>query len=433
MNLYYHKFFCLLLLTIGLSGISSGQITSSNADATVKTGYSKKDFIFAFYQTPAPKIGSLTATVPDTGKATIQWSKYDTITKSFKAPFKSDANVHSTYVDTFKVAAGYRIHITRVNPKLDTTFTAWVAFNRLAIAIDKDGAGAVPYFRSTCDYFDLITNITNKLNKYRYFSPDSAKAWELINKPRFKWRAGSQVGNVFSDTTLNRTRVSGEDIPTEKTDYFVEVTDFFGLTQADQVTYNSIITRAHFSVTYDPPIENLHSAPFKINFTNDSKNGDKYTWYMGDGDTLKIQDLTFEHIYYQPDSVLTIKLISESKDQCIDTFTNSDLSVAPPQVEWPNVFVPRGDAKFNFRFIHTVSLHFYRFIIFTKLGKKIYEESAFDSSLPKGWDGKIGNGLASEGIYYYTLEILHWDPRPNPAKVNPKGRYSGFFYLYHPD
>jgi hypothetical protein len=430
MNLSYRKIFCLLLLTTGLSGITLGQFTSQSADKLINTAYSQKDKIFAFYQTPVAKLGSLTASVPDTGKANIQWTKYDTTSRTFKLPFKNDVNVHNSRIDTLTEGA-YMVHITRVSPKLDTTFTAWIVFNSLTIAVDKDNNGFVPYFRSTCDYFDLITNFTYKpLKKYRYFNPDSAKAkpYEFTNIIRLQWQV-SATGAVVSNTTLNRTRIAGKDMPPENTDYSVQVTDTFGLTQTDHITYKSIVTRADFELKTDDPVDGKNSAPYHVEFTNNSKNGYNFTWYLGDGDTIKTQDLApFKHIYYLPDSTVSIKLISESKDECIDTLSKN-FAVAPPQIEWPNVFVPRNGE--TFKFIHSVSLHYYRFIIFTRLGKKIYEETAFDKPVPDGWDGKIGSSLASEGVYFYTLEVMHWDP--HPKQVNAKGRYSGCFYLFHPN
>ncbi len=429
MNLSYRKIICILILTASISGITVAQFTSSSADKVMNTAYSRNDKIFAFYQTPVAKLGSLTASVPDTINANIQWTKYDTTSRTFKPPFKSDVNVQTSRIDTL-TEGGYRVHITRVSPKLDTTFTAWIVFNSLTIAVDKDNNGFVPYFRSTCDYFDLITNITYKpLKKYRYFNPDTAtKAYEFKNIPKFIWQI-SATGTVIANTILNRTRISGKDMPPENTDYTVQVTDTFGLTQTDHITYKSIVTRADFELKADEPVDGKNSAPYHVEVTNNSKNGYNFTWYMGDGDTIKTQDnAPFNHIYYTPDSTVSIKLISESKDGCIDTLSK-DFAVAPPQIDWPNVFVP-GHGE-NFKFIHSVSLHYYRFIIFTKLGKKVYEEAHFDKPVPDGWNGMIGSSLASEGVYFYTLEVLHWDP--HPKLVNSKGRYSGFFYLYHPN
>ena len=85
MNLSYRKIICILLLITSLSGITVGQFTTHSANSKViNTAYSQKDKIFAFDQTSGAQLGSLTATVPDTGKANIQWSQYDTTYRTFK-------------------------------------------------------------------------------------------------------------------------------------------------------------------------------------------------------------------------------------------------------------------------------------------------------------------------------------------------------------
>ena len=211
--------------------------------------------------------------------------------------------------------------------------------------------------------------------------------------------------------------------------YYVKATDKFGLVKTDEVVYKSIVTKASFDDNPDL-FNGKYSAPLVVHFTNSSENGDKFTWYMGDGDTLNISDLKFDHTYYTPDSSFNVKLISVSKELCVDTISKS-LSVAFPDLTMPNVFVPRGDN--TYKFIQATSLHYWKIAIFTRLGRKVYEETGHDNANPKGWDGKIGISLASEGIYFYIIEIMHWDPHPKPNIIKPSGVHTGFFYLYHPD
>jgi hypothetical protein len=427
MNLFLRKIVYCLLLTFGLSGIVFGQFTSTSADAVIPTAYSTTDKIFVFYQTPANKLGSLTALVPDTSKADIVWSQYDTLSKDFKTPFKNRIGVHSDTVNNLK-EGGYRVQIT--HPGIDTTFfMAWITFDTLSIKVDKDNDGFVPYFRSTCDYFDLITTYTSKPVKYRYIDPKTKKAYIFQNKVTFQWSATSANSEVFAtDSIDNRTRVEGKDIPSKNTPYYVKATDKFGLVCTDMVTYKSIVTKALFEAVPEQ-FDGQNSAPLVVHFTNNSENGNKFTWYMGDGDTLQNNNTTFDHTYYTPDSSFNVKLISESKDLCVDTISKP-LSVAFPTLTMPNAFVPRGDNTFKFK--DGLSLQYWRITIFTRLGKKIFEETGHDNANPKGWNGKIGNSLASEGIYFYTIEIRHWDPHPKNI-ILPTGQHSGFFYLFRPN
>jgi hypothetical protein len=48
----------------------------------------------------------------------------------------------------------------------------------------------------------------------------------------------------------------------------------------------------------------------------------------------------------------------------------------------------------------------------------------------KGWDGKINGDDASEGIYYYVLEVMAFEQQSDPQKIHKDGVYKGFFYLF---
>ncbi len=432
MSLFLRNIFCFLLLSGCLSGNIFGQISSNTADKKTVTAYSPHDTIFVFYQSPNHKLGSLIAFNPDTINkhdtinANFEWSKFDTLTKSFNPLFKNDTNVISSSVDTLK-EGGYKVHIIDTLG-LDTSFVAWVVFDSLHIQIVKDKAGFVPYFNSTCDYFDLIVKDPIDLKdpkpvKFKYFDPDKDTSFVLNNSLKFEWRAAS---DPFAIDIVPRHRVSRPDIPAENTHYYVSVTDKFGLTQYDTVVYKSIVPKAEIkrgdTIT-------VNSAPLKATIDNLSKNGVKFTWYLGDGDTLVKNDTSsVTHTYYAP-KTYHVKIKAESNEQCIDT-TGLDITVDPPILKAPNVFNPdRGNYTFK-----AISLHYYKMIIFTRWGKKVYEETGYDSYEPHGWNGKIGNSEASEGIYYYIIEVTHWDPHPNENtdenRINDKGRYSGFFYLF---
>jgi len=422
MSLFLRNIFCFLLLTGCLSGNIFGQISSNTADFKTVTAYSPHDTIFVFYQWPKHKLGSLTAHSPDTVNANFEWSKFDT------TAFNSENNV----IDNLK-EGGYKVRVTDTLG-LDTSFVAWVVFDSLHIQITHDNEGFVPYFSSTCDHFDLtvIDSITLKAPKpvnFKYFNPARKDtAFEFKNKLKFEWRATIPQSEIFAtDTIKNWTRVTGDNIPSKNTPYYVSVTDKFGLTQNDDVVYKSIVPKAKITESHETT-DGKNSAPLIVHFTNSSENAVKFTLYMGDGDTLEIND-SIQHTYYSP-ATYKIKLIAESKEQCIATDTLS-ITVDPPYLKVPNVFVPdRGNFTFK-----AISLHYYKMTIFTRWGKKVYEETAFDKSYPiTGWNGKIGNSDASEGIYFYIIEVKHWDPHPNENtdenRINDKGRYSGFFYLF---
>jgi hypothetical protein len=424
MNVLFRNILCLVIITICSTKISVAQISSISADFKTVTAYSTVDNIFVFYQQPNHKKGSLTAT--DTINASFQWSKFDTISKTFISLGSAENNVLSSTLNNLD-EGGYKVIISDTVGK-DTSFVAWVAFDSLHIKINQDAQGFVPYFNSTCEYFDLIVIDSLDLKNpqpvnYKYFDPTGKKIYEFPNSFSFEWFKENE-STAFAISTLARQRVSGENIPTENTDYSVNVSDKFGLGQTNKVTYKSIVPKADFE-TFADTINGENSAPLKVTFTNNSINAEKYTWYMGDGDTLEVTTPD-PHTYYVP-KTYKVTLIAESKEKCTREDTTS-IIVEPPKLKVPNVFVP-GLGNFKFK---AISLRYYKMIIFTRWGKKVYEEEAYDKSKQVGWNGKIGNNYAAEGIYYYIIEVRHWDPNPSAENdgIRNKGRYDGFFYLF---
>ncbi len=74
-------------------------------------------------------------------------------------------------------------------------------------------------------------------------------------------------------------------------------------------------------------------------------------------------------------------------------------------VEVPNVFTPNGDGV-NDKFLPMEDgyngVKNGNIIIMNRWGQKVWESAHFD----EGWDGNINGNPASEGVYFWILEVI---------------------------
>jgi hypothetical protein len=394
-----------------------GQISSDVSDFKVATAYSKKDTVFVFNQSSGVKKGQLKAKLPGIDSASFEWSAFDTISKTFSPPFKTDMGVDSSMVGDI-AQGGYLVHITKTG--LDTTFTAWVFLNDFTLTLEKNVAGEVLFYRRTCEYTNLQATAMPAI--FTYFNPATKARIKLSNSIIYTWSASPSSDGTLPDKEA-KIWIEGDALPSEDTEYTCRGTDKFNLSREDKVKYISIIPKADFTEEHDKKYEKLESAPLKVTLTNKSTNATKFTWIYGDGDTVYIQDPE-PHLYTTSDTSYNLKLIAESQAGCTreDTAT---IKVSPSELEAANVFTPNGLNPYFF--VRNVSLREFNITIFTRTGRKVYEFHGPDINSWEGWDGKIGNSDASPGVYFYVIEALSWE---NPA-ISYKGKkYAGFVYLF---
>jgi len=211
----------------------------------------------------------------------------------------------------------------------------------------------------------------------------------------------------------------------------------------DSVNYTPVVTKAKIDTTASHPVyEKINSAPFTVTFLNKSKNGVRFVWKFSEikTDTVRRNDTTkvvHTFPYTSPrDTVVPYKvfLISQSLQQCVDT-ARINISISPGDIEkgdsLPNYFTPEGNNYKKFR-IYNLSIRQFRFTVFSRWGKKVYEAQGPNMLEWDGWNGNIGNSgrEASAGIYYYVLEVISWDKVPDAKHMKTNGKYSGFFYLF---
>jgi large repetitive protein len=145
---------------------------------------------------------------------------------------------------------------------------------------------------------------------------------------------------------------------------------------------------------------------------------------------LDVQNSEGENIYYldelSPDTYffyLTDANGCSVNDTALVSFTGLDCI---PELRIPNIFTPDGNNLNDFFTIETHHIEKYTMQIFTRWGRKIYENIWRDGKDSKsGWDGKINknNTLAPPGVYYYIIDAK--------MKDGTHQIFKDFFHVYH--
>ena len=393
---------------------------SSNPDAVLSTDYSggmPSDHIFIFCASKGETKASLTASATLSGTINYEWQKYDPATGTFQIysyqPNSGTSNSISSLED-----GGYRAVIS--NGTETEIYTAWVFNNYYEASAEVT--------ESTCDYFQLEGNFeTPDLIYYDLYNNQPKK---IDKNTEVQWQEGStNIASVISPKIY--------DPPTSDTNYTLSVSDIFGCGTETEVTYNSIVTKASFTVSEDEG-----EAPLEVEFTNDSKNGTpgEYEWFffkdlkiikeeadnaggVVDSIDFKVYDDSFTYTFEKSGTYM-VKLVSKKISElhtCTDTFYLKNYIVADTSfIKAPNFFTPNGDGA-NDRFVIKFwSVKNIKISIFNRWGKKVHFwessnvegfENTVNTITESVWDGRIGGKLASPGVYYYVVEARGRDDK----------------------
>ena len=442
-------------MVVGIKG--NAQITSY-ADFSESTEYSESDKIFVFC-TDDENGASLTAndSTGDGGKV-YHWYKYDIDSDIFtKVTTGISYNVDSSSNSIVGLSTGgYKVIVT--DGIENQQYLAWV-YNTIDRYVE------LQLTRSTCDGLTLSADpflepdaVQGFDTPLEYIDTATGSKYILKNKiDQYNWESDTEPDIGYSNRPYN---VMNNELPTEDTKFSVTVTDRFGCVVEDDLDYTAIATKALFSWTAidEKTFEELSSgdhlgsvseqAPLAIRFVNESKNGYEYTWWFGDTtrnddeDTIVTNDFTLEpeHIYFYTDrtesgKTYTMELKSESEAGCTHSIS-FDITVKPVSIQFPNVFSPTNKDGINDVFYcdsigdGPVSIRNFKITIFNRAGQVVHEYNG-DIRDWKGWDGSVKNSsrMASEGNYYYVVEILGWDKKKydndDYSKTNSSSEESG--------
>lgn len=421
-----------ILLLITLSAART-QITSPAADYRDSLGYPmrpEKDPLFVFYQTNGVhKPGSLSATHPVPGNYNFEWSKYNPEIPGFDVPFHSDPGTASSSVSGLE-EGGYQVRI-RDGATVDTTMVGWVMLDELVAETDKNAEGKVRPVKYTCEFLVISGSVTP--DTFVYHDPLTHEAASLHVDYRFKWTSDNDNLRIPNDSTVLDPNITYLP-PVQDTWYILTVTDDLGMVEVDSVLYESIQTKAKFSVEYYDKVTGEYDstltgswsketgsldAKLTVRFINESKNGASFEWVFLDtlggikqsGTTYDVDEYA-AYTYERADQYYDPYLVSESEEGCTDTFRmEKAIFVVPSDLAIPNVFTPNGDGNNDFFVFKHQSLKSCKVTIVDRRGKVVYKREIDDIYQWEGWDGNLhdSNRRAPEGQYYYVVEAVGYD------------------------
>lgn len=408
---------------------------SAASYAKIPTEYSSgtQDDIYIFFGNKDEKNAYLTANAPSGETASYEWTMFNTQTGKFDIPKGTDSGTSTSTISGL-ADGGYRVKITSAS--VEKLSTAWVFNNYI------EAKATIP--ESDCNSFLLLGSFVSPT--FTYTDLSNGQTRELVKDIRVKWMKGE---DLLSSVISYRNY----DPPTKNTDYTLVVSDRFACTGQANVTYQSIVTKASFTLSYDQGKYNdplKPEAPLTVTFTNTSENGDpgKFEWFIFK-DLQKIAEekaaKTFKDsimdIVYNDSPVYTfqetgeylVKLVSKHVSEsgtCTDTFYIPEMIVIDTSfIDAPNVFTPGISSGQNDVFaINFRSMKSMKVTIVNRWGRVVHKWeksniSGFSDTVTESvWDGKIGGRYASTGVYYYVVEGVGRDGK--------RKRANGFVHLF---
>ena len=429
-----------MIFLAAVLGPVRGQITSAAADKDTLVEYTKRDILdadplFVFYQTNrVPKPGSLTAALPGGGIYSFEWRKYDPAIPGFDAPFETASGTSSSVSGLQE--GGYQVRIFD-GSTTDTTLVAWVMLDDLHAETEKKPDGTLPSYKFTCFMVSLSGFVYP--DTLVYYDPVYHAVYTRPGKFRFKWTSDNSELNIPGAEIYLNPNISYSP-PYKDTWYILTATDDLGMTGVDSVFYESISTKAEFSVEYldkvlaqtepetawNPDLtgdfskdEGSTDAPLTVRFINKSRNGDTFEFVYLDTlggikqseffyDTIDVGEFTYETAdeWYYP------YLVSTNEFGCYDTFNlETPIKVVKSDLLIPNVFSPNGDGANDLWIFKHQSLRTCNITVVDRTGKVVYRQEINDIYAWGGWDGQIreSDRKAPEGQYYFVVEALGYD------------------------
>ena len=418
-----------------LAGISAGygQLYAPGSSSVENTQYpvfEETDNIFVFCTNRDAAVGSLLVETTLIGTKTFNWQKYNEQNGTFEFYFSESKDGAQSSISNLENGC-FQVTVTLVDTV--ETYRAWVMNNWIEPTAEIG--------ESNCSFFQLEGSFEAATLSY-YDLTDNSKI-DLLKNTEVVWK---QAGNIFS--RINSQKVNNP--PAEDTEYEYFVSDRFGCEESVKITYQSIVTEASFTITLPNQTFGKNEAPLEVTFNNTSINGDadKYEWFFfkdlskikreaeqGVNPIDSIMDRAYNEnpIYtYENTGEYMVKLVSKKRSElhtCTDTFYLGDYIVIDTMdFLVPNVFTPNGDGVNDELIVKFFSMMEMKIQIFNRWGRVVHVweknnirgfENTFEESV---WDGRIGNKIASPGVYYYMIEGVD--------RSSKKRRAHGFVHVF---
>ena len=418
-----------LTLIILVPSVLKGQITAPGAEGTTQTEYpvfQETDIIYVFcVSAESEQAAALQVSTQLEGTKTFLWEQYNNATGEFELYFSESTEASQSEIPGLE-DGGYRVTITR--GETTEIYRAWVFNNWFTASASVN--------ESNCESFKLSGSFIS--SGMRYYDLADNSELDVFKDVKVEWKEGEAI-----IATVQTPQIFSP--PTQDTEYTFRVYDRFGCEATVSVTYESIVTKADFSVE---PQDG--EAPLTVNFTNLSENGDpdKYEWFFYyDLDKIKrdsensdqpVDSIDFKAFEQNPvwtfenTGTYNVKLVSKHQSEfhvCVDTAYIEDFIVVDTSfVAAPNVFTPNGDGTNDVFAVKFWSMQSIKISIFNRWGKRIHfwegnDIRGFEGTYTETvWDGRIGGRYASPGVYYYVVEGMGRDGERRTAH--------DFFHLF---
>jgi len=141
----------------------------------------------------------------------------------------------------------------------------------------------------------------------------------------------------------------------------------------------------------------IGSKPLNVNFINNSIGASSYLWNFGNSMIATTQTVTSQ-TYTAAGNYMIYLYASNGTCTSIDSVIITVLE-DPPYLVIPNVFTPNGDGINELFKIKGFNIIEFNCVIFNRWGIKLFEWN----DLKTGWDGKIEDKDAVDGIYFFII------------------------------
>lgn len=137
--------------------------------------------------------------------------------------------------------------------------------------------------------------------------------------------------------------------------------------------------------------------PLTVQFTNQTHDATKYSWYMGDGTVTN--EFEPEHIY-EDSGRFKVLLIATNEHGCRDSAQHVIIVKGGFTIYVPNAFTPNGDNLNDFFSVEEIGVDEFNIKIFNRWGALIFESNDKDFK----WDGRFHGEGVQEEVYVWKIK-----------------------------
>lgn len=250
----------------------------------------------------------------------------------------------------------------------------------------------------TISVIDLVIDSLTQIESECGLSTGQVQAFisGFSQNTSFEWRGpGAQSTDFVNDTIW-------ENIPSG---WY-----YFTIQEEDCSFMDSILVQEEeapsASISASPEGGNV---PVTITFTNNSQDGESYSWDFGNGDGNVVSDLSSQEVTYTEEGDYEITLVATAGG-CSDTTTTivNITDFAPLIYDLPNIFTPNGDQVNDLFTINAQNAVSLEMVILNRWGNVVFESK---EDLNPSWNGKVDN-MGSDvgpGTYFYKFIITGED------------------------